>query len=177
MARTRQRAKQRKAKRLEQERKAAERSGRPDDGLSENRQAAAEVEEAQVSAALELADAQQDEVGAAAEAARSAAAAEAATAAEVATKEKTRPAKPAKPAKAKPAKPAPRAERKREARQRGRVLSFFAQVWAELRRVQWPDRNQVTQATAVVVVFCLIAGSYLGIWDFVFDKLVKALLY
>jgi preprotein translocase subunit SecE len=179
MARTRQKAKQRKAKRLEQERKVAERSAEPQGGLSESRQAAAEIEEAQERAALELAEAQQDEVGAGAEAARSAAAAEAATAAEVATTEKAKPAKlakPAKTAKPKPAKQAQRAERKREPRQRGRVFSFFVQVWAELRRVQWPDRNQVTQATAVVVVFCALAGTYLGIWDFVFNKLAKALL-
>jgi preprotein translocase SecE subunit len=49
-------------------------------------------------------------------------------------------------------------------------------VWAELQRVQWPNRNQVTQATAVVIVFCFLAGLYLGMWDFVFNRLVKALL-
>jgi len=67
-------------------------------------------------------------------------------------------------------------ERRREARQRGRVASFFVQVWAELRRVQWPDRNQVTQATGVVVVFCFLAGAYLALWDFVFNKFVTWLL-
>ncbi len=34
----------------------------------------------------------------------------------------------------------------------------------------------VTQATAVVVVFCFLAGFYLALWDFVFNRLVKALL-
>ena len=63
-----------------------------------------------------------------------------------------------------------------DVRQRGRVINFFIQVWAELRRVQWPDRAQVTQATAVVVVFCLVAGAYLGILDYVFNKLVKEFL-
>ena len=65
---------------------------------------------------------------------------------------------------------------RKEARQRGRVINFFIQVWAELRRVQWPTRSQVTQATAVVIVFCLIAGAYLGLWDYVFNKLIKAFL-
>jgi len=65
---------------------------------------------------------------------------------------------------------------RREPRQRGRLLNFFVQVWAELQRVQWPDRNQVTQATAVVVVFCLLAGLYLALWDFLFSKLVKVIL-
>ena len=69
-----------------------------------------------------------------------------------------------------------RPEAKREPRQRGRVLNFLIQVWAELRRVQWPDRNQVTQATSVVVVFCLIAGLYLAFFDWLFAELVKAIL-
>ena len=43
-------------------------------------------------------------------------------------------------------------------------------------RVQWPDRNQVTQATGVVVVFCFLAGAYLAFWDFVFSEFVTWLL-
>ena len=70
----------------------------------------------------------------------------------------------------------PRAERRREPRQRNRIVSFLIQVWAELRRVQWPDRAQVTQATGVVVVFCLLAGLYLALWDYLFNDLVKAIL-
>jgi preprotein translocase SecE subunit len=56
------------------------------------------------------------------------------------------------------------------------VANFLVQVWAELRRVQWPDRNQVTQATGVVVVFCFLAGAYLALWDFVFSEFVTWLL-
>jgi preprotein translocase SecE subunit len=80
--------------------------------------------------------------------------------------------KPARQEKRKERKPAA----KKEPRRRGRVANFFVQVWAELRRVQWPDRNQVTQATGVVVVFCFIAGAFLAFWDFVFGKLVTSLL-
>jgi preprotein translocase subunit SecE len=69
-----------------------------------------------------------------------------------------------------------RPARKREARQRGRVINFLIQVWAELRRVQWPDRTQVTQATAVVIVFCILAGLYLAFFDYIFAKLVKVIL-
>ena len=71
-------------------------------------------------------------------------------------------------------KPAP--EKRKEPRQRGRVVNFLVQVWAELRRVQWPDRNQVTQATGVVVVFCFLAGAFLAFWDFVFGELVTSIL-
>ena len=71
-------------------------------------------------------------------------------------------------------KPAP--ERKKEPRQRNRVVNFLVQVWAELRRVQWPDRNQVTQATGVVIVFCFLAGAFLAFWDYVFGELVTSIL-
>jgi preprotein translocase subunit SecE len=73
-------------------------------------------------------------------------------------------------------KAAPERQKEKEPRKRGRVTNFLVQVWAELRRVQWPDRNQVTQATGVVVVFCFIAGAYLALWDFLFGKLVTSIL-
>jgi preprotein translocase SecE subunit len=67
-------------------------------------------------------------------------------------------------------------KRKKEPRQRGRVVNFLVQVWAELRRVQWPDRNQVTQATGVVVVFCFLAGAFLAFWDWIFGEIVTSIL-
>jgi preprotein translocase subunit SecE len=48
--------------------------------------------------------------------------------------------------------------------------------WAELQRVQWPDRRQVTQATAVVLGFVAIAGAYLGAADFVAKEVVEFIL-
>jgi len=57
-----------------------------------------------------------------------------------------------------------------------RVLAFFRASWAELQRVQWPDRRQVTQATAVVLGFVAIAGAYLGLADFVAKEIVEFIL-
>ena len=48
--------------------------------------------------------------------------------------------------------------------------------WAELQRVQWPDRRQVFQATAVVAGFVIIAGLYLGLADEVATKIVDYIL-
>jgi preprotein translocase SecE subunit len=207
MARTRQKSKQRKAKRLEQERKAAGRTEHPErpqrtpDGTAApSPPALAEVEEAREEAAAELDEARNEAVAEVEDAREEAAleAQEATRAAEVATAPEVTPVpspepparklrrrerreaevkeqRRAKPA-ARPAKPAPRPAKKREPRPRGRVVSFLVQVWAELRRVQWPDRAQVTQATTVVVVFCLIAGAYLATWDWLYSKLIKVLL-
>jgi preprotein translocase subunit SecE len=56
------------------------------------------------------------------------------------------------------------------------VANFLRASWAELQRVQWPDRRQVAQATAVVLGFVAIAGAYLGVADYVFAKFVDAIL-
>src|SRR3954462_11267080 len=60
--------------------------------------------------------------------------------------------------------------------ERGRVAGFLVAVWAELQRVQWPDRQQLTSLTGVTLMFVLIVGGYLGLLDAVFSKLVSAIL-
>ena len=65
-----------------------------------------------------------------------------------------------------------------DARGRGanRFLNFLRASWAELQRVQWPDRRQVGQATAVVLGFVIVAGLFLGFADFVAEELVDILI-
>jgi preprotein translocase subunit SecE len=60
--------------------------------------------------------------------------------------------------------------------ERGRVAGFLVAVWAELNRVQWPDRQQLTSLTGITLVFVLIVGGYLGLLDAIFSKLVSAIL-
>ena len=69
-----------------------------------------------------------------------------------------------------------RAARRRERGGGNRVGTFLRNSWEELKRVQWPDRRQVAQATAVVAIFVIIIGAYLGLADWVFGKLVDAIL-
>jgi preprotein translocase subunit SecE len=57
-----------------------------------------------------------------------------------------------------------------------RAVGFVRASWAELQRVQWPDRRQVFQATAVVLGFVAIAGAYLGLADFVAKEIVEFIL-
>jgi preprotein translocase subunit SecE len=57
-----------------------------------------------------------------------------------------------------------------------RFLQFLRASWAELQRVQWPDRRQVFQATSVVIGFVIIAGAYLGLADWVAQKLVNFII-
>jgi preprotein translocase subunit SecE len=58
----------------------------------------------------------------------------------------------------------------------GRAIAFLRASWAELQRVQWPDRSQVTQATAVVLGFVAVAGIYFGVADYVAKEIVEAIL-
>ena len=64
----------------------------------------------------------------------------------------------------------------REERRRGAVLSFLISCWAELKRVQWPDRETLIQASAVTLLFIAVAAAYLGALDAFFNWLVKLVL-
>jgi preprotein translocase SecE subunit len=61
-------------------------------------------------------------------------------------------------------------------RQRGGVIGFLASCWAELKKVQWPDRDTLVQATAVTLIFVAVAATYLGVLDAAFNFLVKQIL-
>jgi preprotein translocase subunit SecE len=72
---------------------------------------------------------------------------------------------------------APRSERTGGPKPRGnRVLNFLRASWAELQRVQWPDRRQVAQATAVVLGFVALAGAYLGVADWAAQRVVDFII-
>jgi preprotein translocase subunit SecE len=62
---------------------------------------------------------------------------------------------------------------RRESRERGR---FVREAWAELKKVEWPSRSQVVQGTIVVIIACVIVGSYLYAADQVFKPFVRTVL-
>lgn len=57
-----------------------------------------------------------------------------------------------------------------------RVFRFFKASWAELKRVRWPDRQQVAQGTAVTLGFVVIAGAYLGVADVIARQIVNLII-
>ena len=57
-----------------------------------------------------------------------------------------------------------------------RLIQFLQGSWRELQRVQWPDRRQVMQATGVVIGFVIVAGVFLGVADFVAQRVVNLIL-
>ena len=62
---------------------------------------------------------------------------------------------------------------RREPTQRGR---FVRESWGELRKVEWPGRNQVVTGTIVVIIACAIVGAYLYAADIAFKNFVERVL-
>jgi preprotein translocase SecE subunit len=69
-----------------------------------------------------------------------------------------------------------RAEARRPRRKRGKIITFLGHVIDELRRVQWPDRRQTAQGTAVTLGFVVVAGGFLGLMDALWKPLVEWLI-
>ena len=69
-----------------------------------------------------------------------------------------------------------RGEADPHAKERGRFVSFLFACWAELQRVQWPNRQALTTLTGVVLGFVLIAGGYLGLLDAIVSRLINEII-
>jgi preprotein translocase subunit SecE len=70
----------------------------------------------------------------------------------------------------------PRRERTDEVRPGNPGVRFVQESIAELKKVEWPNQQQVISGTAVVVVACLIVGAYLYANDEVWSYVVKHVL-
>ncbi|HPD57232.1 MAG TPA: preprotein translocase subunit SecE [Smithellaceae bacterium] len=57
-----------------------------------------------------------------------------------------------------------------------KMVQFFSDAKAELRRVTWPSRKQTLASTAVVIIIVFIVAIYLGIIDYILARLVRVVL-
>lgn len=55
----------------------------------------------------------------------------------------------------------------------GRLALFYRQIVAELRKVVWPTRNQLTTYTTVVIVFVVIMIGLVTVIDYGFNQAIK----
>ncbi|MCK1814000.1 preprotein translocase subunit SecE [Streptomyces carpaticus] len=55
----------------------------------------------------------------------------------------------------------------------GKLALFYRQVIAELRKVVWPSRRQLTTYTSAVIVFVLIVIGILTVLDWGFSRVVE----
>jgi preprotein translocase subunit SecE len=59
---------------------------------------------------------------------------------------------------------------------RGGVRAFTAESWGELKKVDWPGRQQLISATIVVIIAVAVVGAYLYAADFVLSRFVRDVL-
>jgi len=57
-----------------------------------------------------------------------------------------------------------------------RVTRYFREVLVELRKVDWPSRQELTAMTIVVIVVLMAMSIYLGLWDLLFGWLFQQVL-
>jgi len=67
-------------------------------------------------------------------------------------------------------------ERRRRSLGGGGLIGFVRESIGELRKVEWPGQNQVIQGTVVVIIACVIIGTYLYVADQIFSKFVSKVL-
>ncbi|TQK52509.1 preprotein translocase subunit SecE [Streptomyces sp. SLBN-118] len=55
----------------------------------------------------------------------------------------------------------------------GRLALFYRQIIAELRKVVWPTRSQLSTYTTVVIVFVVVMIGLVTVIDYGFQEAVK----
>jgi len=53
-----------------------------------------------------------------------------------------------------------------------RVATFYQEVIAEMRKVTWPDREQLKDTTIKIIIFVLFIGAVLGIVDVILQLIL-----
>jgi len=51
------------------------------------------------------------------------------------------------------------------------IVRFFRETVAELKKVNWPTRQEATQLTVIVLLVVIIMSTLLGVLDFLFARL------
>jgi preprotein translocase subunit SecE len=59
---------------------------------------------------------------------------------------------------------------------RGGFRAFAGESWGELKKVEWPGRNQLVSATIVVIIAVAVVGAYLFAADWVLQRFVRDVL-
>jgi preprotein translocase subunit SecE len=54
-----------------------------------------------------------------------------------------------------------------------RLRQFMSEVPSELKKVTWPDWEQLRNATAVIIVFVLVVAGIIGLMDLVFREIIN----
>lgn len=53
---------------------------------------------------------------------------------------------------------------------------FLKEVRSELEKVSWPSREEAIRLTGIVILVSVAVGIFIGIFDYIFTKLMQVLL-
>ena len=56
------------------------------------------------------------------------------------------------------------------------VYSYLSEVVLELKKVTWPDREEVKRSTMIVIAFTIILSLYLYVFDLIWKNLTDLLI-
>jgi preprotein translocase subunit SecE len=56
----------------------------------------------------------------------------------------------------------------------GRTRTFLREVRVEMSKVTWPPRRELLQATGVVIIAVVVAALYIGLFDYIWTVIVRA---
>lgn len=57
----------------------------------------------------------------------------------------------------------------------GKIAKFFRDVNHELKKVSWPSRKDLLRYTVIVLITIIIFGILLGVFDFIWIRVVDVL--
>ncbi|NIM92909.1 MAG: preprotein translocase subunit SecE [Anaerolineales bacterium] len=61
-------------------------------------------------------------------------------------------------------------------RQQNRIVRYFRETIAELRKVSWPTRREAVQLTMIVLAVVGISSIFLGTLDLLFTRIMAMIL-
>jgi len=68
------------------------------------------------------------------------------------------------------------AKKKARAKKENRIVAYFKETQAEIRKVHWPTRREAMNLTGVVLAVTIAMSIFLGGVDYLFAQLVRLVL-
>ncbi|HNR79576.1 MAG TPA: preprotein translocase subunit SecE [Mesotoga infera] len=59
---------------------------------------------------------------------------------------------------------------------KARFWKFLSEVKSEVKKVTWPNRQQMVSSTGAVIVILIVCGVFLGLLDVLFTNVIGSLL-
>ena len=57
-----------------------------------------------------------------------------------------------------------------------KTINFLKEVKVELKKVSWPDRNELVGSTVIIIITVAMVAVFIGICDFIFSKLIHIII-